>query len=214
MKWKYVGFVIVQLFFVYVAVALSETNQVQPGTAGDPIVTKSYVDQQMTNQITSKTDKIASDLNAKTDSIRMELNAMIAANVKQSVIDELKNQSSEQIQEIINAKIEQTVQDTIRPLIDETMELKVPFQSVKLVPGQQLFAKAGTEFVVRSGKATVVSGDKMGLSNLTEGKEVLPTKIIPLNHLLMSSKETRGIANDALNKSTVIVFVRGGYELK
>lgn len=89
-------------------------------------------------------------------------------------------------------------------------EIKV----VTLKPGKILIAKAGAEFIVRSGKAVIYTQDSNGVADLTDGVDLLNGQAAPSNHLLSFPREGRGIkVKDGLN-SNLVVMVRGGYTLQ
>ncbi len=89
------------------------------------------------------------------------------------------------------------------------------YEVVELKNGQCLIAGAGTEVILRSGKATAVVGkDSLGgLSDVTGGseKDIEQGEKIPANHLLVISRDDgRGIC--ALMDS--FLLVRGKYTIK
>ncbi|WP_088548155.1 hypothetical protein [Paenibacillus aquistagni] len=85
---------------------------------------------------------------------------------------------------------------------------------VTIKPGQQLVAKAGAEFVIRAGKAAIYSSDVNGVSDLTAGADLANGTDAPTNHLLMFPREGRGIVAKDTVKNSVVVMVRGGYEIQ
>lgn len=84
---------------------------------------------------------------------------------------------------------------------------------VELAEGQKLYGGEGTEFIVRTGKAVAFSGDASGIPDLTGAKDLTAGTAIPLNHLLLFPREGRGIQLAPKEKNSVIVMVRGSYEL-
>jgi hypothetical protein len=84
---------------------------------------------------------------------------------------------------------------------------------VEVAAGQKLYGGEGTEFIVRTGKAVAFSGDASGIPDLTGAKDLTAGTVIPLNHLLLFPREGRGIQPDLKEKNSVIVMVRGSYEL-
>lgn len=137
----------------------------QPGTTDDPIVTKSYVDQQIQQAL-----KGGGGTTTTPDT------------------------------------------STTPPVAGSTSSDDVEIVTVK--PGQTLMAKAGAEFVVRSGKAVVYSSDANGVADLTSGTNISNGKAADTNHLLSFPRDGRGIQVQEGNKYSLIVMVRGGYELK
>jgi len=138
-----------------------------PGSADDPVVTKSYVDQAIQQALNggggSGNSGSSSDSSSGTGS---------------------SNGSSEAI---------------------EIVEVK---------PGKILYAYAGTEFIVRSGKAVVYSADANGVADLTDGKDIGNGGTVVNNHLLSFPREGRGIQVQSGDTHNLIVMVRGGYEMK
>ncbi|WP_199616782.1 hypothetical protein [Paenibacillus alkalitolerans] len=87
----------------------------------------------------------------------------------------------------------------------------VPFTVVVLKPGQTLLGGMGTEFIVRTGKATIVSNTENGIPDLTQGADLKNGTQAPNNHLLMIPREGRGLKVDAGAKGDVYVTVKGSY---
>jgi len=85
---------------------------------------------------------------------------------------------------------------------------------VTLTSGQQLIAKGGTEIVVRSGKSVIYSADENGVSDVTDGVDLLNGVETPKNHLLMFPRDGRGITAMNQDKNSVTVMVRGEYTIK
>lgn len=134
-----------------------------PGTADDPVVTKSYVDQA--------------------------------------------------IQQAIGGGGSSSTPST--PSTGETSggssdEVKI----VEVKPGKILIASAGTEFIVRSGKAVVYSADTNGVADLTDGKDIANGGTVVNNHLLSFPREGRGIQVQDGDTHNLTVMVRGGYQIK
>ncbi|MNO41062.1 hypothetical protein D3C76_312260 [compost metagenome] len=85
---------------------------------------------------------------------------------------------------------------------------------VDVKPGEKLIASAGTEFVVRSGKAVIYSEDKNGVADLTDGVDITNGGAVTNNHLLSFPREGRGIQVQEGNTHNLTVMVRGGYSIK
>lgn len=83
-------------------------------------------------------------------------------------------------------------------------------QAVELKTGQTLTAEAGTELIMRSGKAVVITSTD-GIPDITGGKDLTRGLSAPLNHLLIVPRsDGRGIR--ALADSWVMV--RGAFTIK
>lgn len=82
---------------------------------------------------------------------------------------------------------------------------------VNIKKGEYLIGKAGTELILRGGKAKVVGGPLGGLSDVTGGDELNHDQAVSHNHLLIIPRsDERGIyaTEDA------IFMVKGAYEVK
>lgn len=80
---------------------------------------------------------------------------------------------------------------------------------VSLREGDRLVANGGTEVILRSGKAVVISDIDEGASDLTDGADLRPGREVPRNHLLLFPRDNRGIQA----QGNVIVLVRGAHSI-
>lgn len=154
----------------------------QPGTADDPVVTKSYVDQQIQKALGG---------GASTGS---------------------GNSSGNNSGSTGTGNSGSTGGDTSLPPLVSGASDAVEIVTVK--PGQQLIGKSGAEFIVRSGKAVIVSEGTNGVADLTDGIDLTNGQAAPTNHLLSFPRDGRGITVLEGNKYSLTVMVRGGYTLK
>ncbi|TDF93519.1 hypothetical protein [Paenibacillus piri] len=159
------------------------TNNTQAGTVDDPVITKSYFDQNI--QL-----KVAEELNKQ---------SITEEKVKQLIASELGNGKSSPT----------TPTDTKPPTVSGVVSNDLTV--LKLEPGQTLYGGAGTEIIVRTGKVTVVSSDENGLPDITSGKDIAAGSTVELNHMLIVPREGRGIKSDAKLKQDIYVMVRGTY---
>ncbi|MBU5440962.1 hypothetical protein [Paenibacillus sp. MSJ-34] len=141
-----------------------------PGSADDPVVTKSYVDQQ----------------------IQKALNGGLPVSNNGN-----EGQGSESGQ-----------------TGDAGQSASKELQIVDVKVGEKLIAKAGTEFIVRAGKAVVHSPDENGISDLTDGKDIKNGQAVTNNHLLLFPRDGRGVMPDPGQKNGLTVMVRGNYEIQ
>ncbi|MGG4126711.1 hypothetical protein ABEW19_00465 [Paenibacillus illinoisensis] len=151
----------------------------QPGTADDPVVTKSYVDQQIQKALNGGTNA-GSGNSAGSNSGSTGTGS--------------------------------TGGDTSLPPVVSGASDAVEIVTVK--PGQQLIGASGAEFIVRSGKAVIVSEGTNGVADLTDGVDLTNGQAAPTNHLLSFPRDGRGITVLDGNKYSLTVMVRGGYSLK
>ncbi|MDF2958983.1 MAG: hypothetical protein K0S39_718 [Paenibacillus sp.] len=160
---------------------------VQPGTVDDPVITKSYLEQNIKQYISEA---------SSTQSITEE-------KVKELITTELsKNQtgtspSSPNTQSEVNSNNISGTSLTV----------------LKLEPGQSLFGGPGTELIVRTGKVLVTSSDENGIPDVTSGKDIAAGSTVELNHLLIIPRDGRGIKSDPKLKQDIFVMVRGSYLL-
>ncbi|MGW9527044.1 hypothetical protein ACWHAM_04715 [Paenibacillus terrae] len=158
----------------------------QPGTADDPVVTKSYVDQKIAQALKGGTTTNASS-SKSTNSAASTTN--VTSNVTTSGASSTGKASTS---------------------VEQTEELKV----VDVKPGQKLIAKAGSEFILRNGYAVVFSMDASGAIDITSGTEIVHNQAVEKNHLLSFPREGRGIQVKEGQKFGLVVMVRGGYTLQ
>lgn len=79
------------------------------------------------------------------------------------------------------------------------------------VPSGKKITGAGTELILRSGRAKAVEGAGGGLSDLTEGRNLSSGDAVKADHLLLSIKEDgRGVVAE----SDTIFLVRGEYKIE
>lgn len=146
----------------------------QAGTADDPVVTKSYVDQQIQKALGGGGSTTPTTPTNPT-----------------------------------------TPPTTTNPSDNkETTTVENTVSVVTLKPGEKLIAKAGTEFIVRSGKGVIYSEDANGVADLTDGKDIANGQAAGNNHLLSFPRDGRGIMVQEGNKYNLIVMVRGGYSIQ
>lgn len=164
---------------------------IQPGTADDPVVTKSYVDQQIQQALGGKISTGSSNTSSGADS-----NAGNGSNTGSTGTGNTSNTGGD---------------TTLPPLVSGASDA---LEIVMVKPGQQLIGATGAEFIVRSGKAVIVSEGTNGVADLTDGVDLTNGQEAPNNHLLSFPKDGRGITVLDGNKYSLTVMVRGGYSLK
>lgn len=179
--------------FIVFAVIITITLAISalPGTEEDPLISKSYVD--------TVIERLRSDFDAR-------LNALS---------DSLKPGKGDELIEIMANKIID-LQKTINKLNDtlKEQEAYAKFTVVELEEGGKIIFKDSSEFILRGGKATAISGEMGdGLADITtdKGENTYYTgDNIPINHLILISRDDgRGI--EAQTK--IWVLVKGLYEI-
>ncbi len=82
---------------------------------------------------------------------------------------------------------------------------------VNIKKGESIIGKAGTELILRGGKAKVVGSELGGLSDVTSGDELNHDQAVSHNHLLIIPRDDgRGI----IATVDAIFMVKGAYEVK
>lgn len=135
--------------------------------------------------------------------------SMAQGNQPGSVNDPLitKSYLDEQIKGLVQAEISKQT-GSIHDGASDARELVV----VELNPGETLYASAGSEFIVRNGKAVSVSANTNGVLDVTDGKDLRSGALIPNHHLLLFPREDgRGIKPHETETQTIFVMVRGVY---
>ncbi|NJD03715.1 MAG: hypothetical protein FIA99_14220 [Ruminiclostridium sp.] len=164
MKFNLNKFSIILGFLLAISVGLNIatalTDSVEPGSEQDPLISKSYVDVEVT-------------------SLKQQLED------QKKQIDELKNQLQS---------------GGSGGFIVQILEI-----------GQTLLPGGGTELILRSGKATGVSGvNGDNLADVTSAKDLVKGASVVINHLLISSRDDgRGIK--ATTKSYLLL--RGAFKI-
>ncbi len=175
---------VLSLFVIlsFIFVHIVSAVTADPGTDNDPIVSQSYVDQKIKELTDSVNAKVYGD------------NAAITELTKK--VEELKASNSALTKQLSEMKPE-----------------AFKFQPVELKAGQQLIAGESAEIVMRSGKAKAIAGTNGGLSDITAASstDIKTGATIPLNHLLLSSRDDgRGI--NAVKDTWIII--KGTYTIK
>ncbi|MCX7771663.1 MAG: hypothetical protein N2376_00945 [Clostridia bacterium] len=183
-QWAMVLFV---LFTFAAVIAVSAAGSGQPGSDTDPLVTKSYVDQQIAK------------LQAQAGS-----SGTSSGTVDAQTITQLQTDVGDLTKFIIDAMTE--IQ-TLKARVDA---LEKGFVTVQVKAGQKLLVSSGSEAVLRSGKATAIKGSKGSLVDVTGAAELANGAFVALNHLVISSEsDGRGL----LIKADGYVLVRGPYSV-
>lgn len=95
--------------------------------------------------------------------------------------------------------------------IEDVLKGEMSFKAVDMTKGQTLTCEAGTELILRMGKATIISTEKGGLADTTTGEDLKNGMQMPGNHhLVVPVGDGRGIVAE----NNVIVLVKGDYILE
>jgi hypothetical protein len=156
----------------------------QLGSADDPVVTKSYVDQQIQKALGGNLNTGTS--NSSTGS---------STNNNSNTSSGTKNNSGS---------------STSTSSSSSTAKIDI----VELRPGKTLIAKAGTQIIVRHGNATVYSDGTNGIVDVTEGTDLAGNQAIANNHLLLFPRDGRGVMVTANQTANATLMVIGSYDIQ
>ncbi|PZE19372.1 hypothetical protein [Paenibacillus xerothermodurans] len=168
---------------VVIAVADGVNSDSQAGSIEDPVITKSYFEQNIQSRIAEELHK----------------QSVTEDKVKQMITKQLAGSGAQTSTDSASTSWPST----------EGSNLTV----VTLEPGQVLMGAAGSEIIVRTGKVTVTSSDDNGIPDITSGKDISAGAPVELNHLLVVPRDGRGVKADARSKQEIFVMVRGAYEV-
>ncbi|NMA82299.1 MAG: hypothetical protein GX962_00345 [Epulopiscium sp.] len=128
---------------------------VEPGTQGDPLVSKSYVDKRI-NEILSLVQGKPVTGNPSDGAGNIDIDDLL-----------------EQVDLMIQFRMKEA---GITAPSYETVEVK---------KGQQIVGNQGTEMILRSGKAKAMASTSGGLQNVTAGADIAQDQQIPQYHLII-----------------------------
>lgn len=172
---------LVTLTLVGVAVAAG-----QQGSQSDPLVTLSYLNQQVTPAILAQVD---SQLTARQSELESKLTAV-------------KDQYVKEVEAKLNASGGTSSGG-------QTATGSAVYEVVTLSAGQTLTGGAACEFLLRSGTATCVSDASPGLVDMTDGTTLASGGSLKTNHLYLGTLAGRGVKAS----TAVTIMVRGSYTI-
>jgi len=187
--------------FSTIIIAHAATNA-QPGSEFDPLVTKSYVDE----QIQKLAEIIGSGRSTGGSSSK-------PGSVDEQLINNLRSDVRDLTNLIIDAYTKiQSLEKQNLELIQKIQELEKGFAVVEAKKGQIVVLGAGSELILRSGAATALSGMYGGLADVSGAKDLTTGNQIPLQHLLISARDDgRGIK---IESDTAYMLIRGSYSVQ
>jgi hypothetical protein len=173
-----------------------------PGSIGDPVITKSYLD--------SKTDAITKQI----QDIKKELVEIEKQQSLQNfeILEDMERELSElkgQVRDLLRLNEKVNNLEKINPA-----DFVAPFKVIELKDGDRIIAGESTEIILRSGKARAISSSAGGLVDVTsetQGNLVSPADV-PLNHLLIVPRaDGRGIR---ITSENAWVMIKGKYDIR
>lgn len=173
---------LVTLALIGVAVAAG-----QQGSQSDPLITLSYLEQQVTPSILSQVD---SKIAARQTELEQKLASVTESYVKE-VEDKLNGSGG-------------------TGTGGQTGTGSAAYQVVTLNAGQSVIGGAACEFLLRSGTASCVSDSSPGLVDMTDGSTLANGGALKANHLYLGTIEGRGVKAS----TSVTIMVRGSYTIQ
>ena len=170
---------LVTLALVGIAVAAG-----QQGTQSDPLITLSYLQQQVTPSILSQVD---SKISARQTELEEKLTAVTEEYAKE-----------------VESKL------SASGGTGSGQSGSACYEVVTLTAGQTLTGGAACEFLLRSGTATCVSDSAPGLVDMTDGSTLANGGALKANHLYLGTIEGRGVKAS----TAVTLLVRGSYTIQ
>lgn len=170
-----------------VAVHIIQIASAEPGTSDDPLVSKSYVDQKF------ESFSVAEELDEKLKEF--------------SDIDDEQKKRIDELTKALNDLYEKNEQ------LQESLSYG-KFVALELTKGQKLMTGDSAEIILRGGEATAIGGEGGGLSDITSGtgKDINTDEEVPLNHLLLVSRDDgRGVE---ITSKKAWVLVKGPYTIE
>ena len=206
-KNKRVLFIVIAFICVTAAftAAHAAATSAQPGSEFDPLVTKSYVDEQI--------QKLSQKIGSGSSGSARPSTGTGSGSVDEQVINNLRTDVSDLTSLIIEAYMRiQSLEKQNMELIRKVEELEQGFTVVEAAKGQRILLGAGAEVIVRSGEALAVQGELGGLADVTAAKDLTGGMQITNQHLLISSrKDGRGLQ---VVSDVVFHLIRGGYTIE
>jgi len=206
-KNKRVLFIVIAFICVTAAftAAHAAATSAQPGSEFDPLVKKSYVDEQI--------QKLSQKIGSGSSGSARPSTGTGSGSVDEQVINNLRTDVSDLTSLIIEAYMRiQSLEKQNMELIRKVEELEQGFTVVEAAKGQRILLGAGAEVIVRSGEALAVQGELGGLADVTAAKDLTGGMQITNQHLLISSrKDGRGLQ---VVSDVVFLLIRGGYTIE
>ncbi|MDD4297756.1 MAG: hypothetical protein PHC69_12520 [Ruminiclostridium sp.] len=205
----YVAFLLILVVTAFTAAQAA--TSAQPGSEFDPLVTKSYVDEQiqlLTNKIGTGTPSTGgTNTGANTGS------STGTGTVDEQVLNNIRTDVRDLINLTIDAftRIDSLERQNIE-LIRRIEALEQGFVVVELSKGQKIILGAGSEILVRSGETTAISGELGGLADVTSAQDLTNGMRITNQHLLLSSRaDGRGVF---VASDKAFFLIRGSYTVE
>ncbi len=156
------------------------------GSSADPLVTKSYVD-------------------TKVNELKAQIATLVSNNANNTNTENTNTENTNNTN-TNNTNDENTTSETTGDVPSSQ------YQVVQVPKGSKIIGGEGTEMILRSGSATVVTPISNGLVNMTVGIDAANGTSVPKNNLMIVPRaDGRGFY---ITADSTYVMVRGNYEIK
>ncbi|MFV0519733.1 MAG: hypothetical protein ACK5LY_05600 [Lachnospirales bacterium] len=176
--------IIVGIIITNYSIKESKAVTATPGTAADPVVTKSYVDEQI---------------------------AIAIANAGSTTSNNTSTGITTTTPQLTQAQIDEITASIYADVLEQTSDitpLHVPVQAFK---GQTILGAQGTEIILRSGECIIYSVAENGVTNLTNGLNLNAGDSVALDNLLIVPRQDgRGVT---VTTDECWFMIRGEYEI-
>ena len=212
---KIVAIVFISLF-TFMILQVYAATPVQPGSQYDPLITKSYLDEQL-EKIYQSINNNKTSTSGTTTNNNTSNNTNTSTNQTQSTVsdlefEKLKTENRELLMLVIeNSKKINNLEKQNQELIEKMHRVEEGYIVLELSKGQKLYTGAGSEIVLRYGELQAIAGQYGGLSDVTSAKDISTGGKIDLNHLIISSRnDGRGVL---IASDIAYILVRGAYTI-
>ena len=179
--------------------AISYGVDAAPGSASDPVVTKSYVDS-VVAALQTKIEAIETSQNVTGSAVTASSFTVVTVPAGSKLI------GGEGAQFILRSGTAVAIDNGVDGVSDLTAGA-----DLKGGAGSKLIGAEGTQFILRSGSATAIDNGANGVSDLTAGKDLSGGTAVEKNHLLLVPRaDGRGISCS----TKCYVMVLGEYTLQ
>jgi hypothetical protein len=186
------------------------TQAAQPGTNADPLVTQRFVEEQISKL--SEEIAILRGILATVapNALPSTGTSSSGTNISASDRDGLFAEVMEYFEKMYGERLDRALEMVPPPGHEPREPQTVVFTVLNPQAGQVMTFNAGTEFILRGGRASAVTGPLNGIPDVTAGQDVMNGENIGLNHLMMIPvTDGRGVHFQAESW----IMVRGGYTL-
>jgi hypothetical protein len=200
------AFAILAILLAAFAYFYAPTASAQPGTDADPVVTRRFVEERI-SQLSEEIEQLRSLIAGGASITSPASTPTPGASVPNlGEHDELFALVMYYFETVYGERLEAAIRNIPGPL-GQPYPSQV-FEVVNPKEGSIITFEAGTEFILRSGNAVALTGPVNGIPNVTAGKDIMNGEKIELNHLMIVPvTDGRGV----VFQTDAWIMVRGGH---